>query len=174
MRPEHIHTWSRLAIAPCIYHILANTKSFLPCVDNTKGGLVPCIHHSFSKRRTHCVTAEQERFMGANGQSKLHSWLHHRFLLGISCTQHKETHPTFNYVALNLPSKWEYWGLTPMEMRISMLAPLCVRSYLDQDGLVTQNGQWPESPPHSSICVHGLVQALPCTCAATYTSAAWV
>lgn len=43
--------------------------------------------------------------MGTNAQSKLHSWLHHRFLLSISCMQHKETDPTFNYIALNLPSK---------------------------------------------------------------------
>lgn len=62
-----------------------------------------------------------------------------------------------------------------MEMKICMVAPLFVRSYSDQDRLVTQMADsWTQSAHHSSVHAHGLVQALLCTCAAINTSAAWV
>lgn len=82
VRPEHRHT----LIVPKIPCFSSHTeeKAFILCVSTTKGGLLPFNHHSLSKRRIPCVIAEQEWFPGTNASSKLHSQLHHRFLLSVT------------------------------------------------------------------------------------------
>lgn len=170
VRPEHRHTLIAPKI-PC-FSSYTEEKAFILCVSTTKGGLLHFNHHSLSKRRIPCVIAEQEWFLGINASSKLHSQLHHRFLLSVSCTQHKERGPTFNCTAMNLPSKVEILRLSSDRNEHLLTGAVVQRHYFGWGWAGAVDWLNPESP-HSALHTHGLVQALLCTCAAVHTSAGW-
>lgn len=140
VRPEHRHTLIAPKI-PC-FSSYTEEKAFILCVSTTKGGLLHFNHYSLSKRRIPCVIAEQEWFLGTNASSKLHSQLHHRFLLSVT---RREV-----LLLTALPwiyhPKWKYWGLALTETSICSSAPLCEGIILGEDGLVPWTG-WTQSPP---------------------------